>query len=97
MAPPADVLMVSQPTPSGWHLMFGITGVGAAAALGDAAARIRGFGASIACGPDNSGFALAAAWLEDAVEPVVNGPVSSEQPRLQPVAAGPTNVGENGP
>ena len=33
----------------------------------------------------------------DAVEDVTNGPVSSEQPFLQPVAAGPTNVGDDGP
>jgi hypothetical protein len=33
----------------------------------------------------------------DAVEGVMNGPVSSEQPLAHPVAAGPTNVGEAGP
>jgi hypothetical protein len=32
-----------------------------------------------------------------AVEEVMNGPVSSEQPLAHPVAAGPTNVGDDGP
>jgi hypothetical protein len=43
---------------------------------------------------------LAAAFVEDedVVEVVMNGPVSNEQPLLaQPVAAGPTKVGANGP
>jgi hypothetical protein len=34
---------------------------------------------------------------EDAVDDVLNGPVSREQPDVQPVAAGPANVGENCP
>ena len=34
VAPPAEVLMLSQPAPSGWHLTVGITGVGAASAAG---------------------------------------------------------------
>jgi hypothetical protein len=55
-------------------------------------------GAGIACGRDNAvaAFRLAAARLDDeadAVEAEVNGPVSSEQPLVQPVAAGPSNVG----
>ena len=105
VAPPDDVLMLSQPAPSGWHLTVGITGVGAAAASAwaapkpkDASARLPVVGASIACGPDNAvaAFGPAAAVLDDeadAVEAVVNGPVNSEQPLAQPVAAGPTNVG----
>jgi hypothetical protein len=31
VAPPAELLIVSQPSPSGWHLMFGIIGATAAA------------------------------------------------------------------
>jgi hypothetical protein len=43
---------------------------------------------------------LAAGWLRDAkaaVDGVVDGPLSREQPLGQPVAAGPANVGENCP
>jgi hypothetical protein len=39
---------------------------------------------------------MAAARLagdKEAVDAAVNGPVNSEQPLAQPVAAGPTNVG----
>jgi hypothetical protein len=104
VAPPADVLMLSQPEPSGSQRTDGIIGIGAAAALaacGDAALSLAGVGAGIANAPDNSapGLRVAGALLvdEDAVEFVTNGPVSSEQPLAQPVAAGPTNVGEDGP
>ena len=103
VAAPADVLMLSQPAPSGWHLTVGITGAAAAAAAArtDAGAWLRSVGAGIACGRGKAAptFRAAAAWLDDkdAVEAALNGPVSSEQPLVQPVAAGPTNVGENGP
>src|SRR5450755_3437879 len=104
VAPPADVLMLSQPAPSGWHRTVGMIGVGAAstvaAARGDAALRLAAVGPGIACGPDNPDAALGLAVAlvdDDAVELVVKGPLSSEQPFLQPVAAGPTNVGEDGP
>jgi hypothetical protein len=40
---------------------------------------------------------LLLADAEDAVDGVVDGPLSSEQPLAQPVAAGPANVGENCP
>jgi hypothetical protein len=94
--------MLSQPAPSGWHRTVGIIGVGgsvAAAARGDAALRLAAVGPGIACKPDNSATALglAVALADDAVEDVVNGPLSSEQPFLQPVAAVPTNVGFDGP
>src|SRR5581483_1271948 len=55
----------------------------------------------IACGPDRIealGFTGALVDADPgAVEGVTNGPVSSEQPLAQPVAAGPTNVGAAGP
>jgi hypothetical protein len=95
--------MPSQAALSGWHLTVGITGVGAAAAAAapkptDPGARLPVVGPGIAWGRDNAvaAFRLAAARLDDeadAVEAVVNGPVNSEQPLAQPVAAGPTNVG----
>ena len=101
IAPPADVLMLSQPALSGPHLTLGITGAGSMAARRDAGATLRSVGARIACGPDSpaAAFGLAATPLddEDVVEAVVDGPLSSEQPLAQPVAAGPTNVGEDGP
>src|SRR5947209_12561927 len=95
VAPPADVLMLSHPAPSGWHRTVGMIGVGAAAAAARprAPARLRGVGDGIAWGPDNPALALGAAWVddeEDVVEDVMNGPLRSEQPVLQPVAAGPT-------
>ncbi len=104
VAPPAEVLMLSQPAPSGWHLTVGMIGVGAACSACaapkpvDAGARPPVVGPGIACGRDNAvaAFRLAAARLDDeadAVEAVVNGPVKSEQPLAQPVATGPTNVG----
>src|SRR5580704_17251083 len=100
IAPPADVLMLSQPAPSGWHRTVGMIGAGAASAVdparGDAALRLAAVGPGIACGPDNpvAAFGPDVALVDtDAVELVVNGPLSSEQPFLQPVAAGPTNVG----
>jgi hypothetical protein len=87
--------MLLQPKPSGSHLTLGITGAGVAGALGDPAAPLLAVGAGIGCGPEvpNPAFGLAAVWLDDAVY----GPLSSEQPLAQPVAAEPTNVGENGP
>lgn len=80
-----------------------MTGVGAAAAARrDAARWLAAVGPGIACGRDNLAAALGLdvrlADDADAVEDVTNGPVSSEQPFfLQPVAAGPTNVGDDGP
>lgn len=52
-----------------------------------------------ALGVGNALAGLAATPLddEDVVEAVVDGPLSSEQPLAQPVAAGPTKVGEDGP
>ena len=104
VAPPADVLMLSHPAPSGWHRTVGMIGVGAASAVAaartDPAPRLAAVGPGIACGPDNpaAAFGLAVALADaDVVEVAMNGPVSSEQPFLQPVAAGPTNVGEDGP
>src|SRR5450755_4361296 len=104
VAPPAEVLMLSQPAPSGWHRTAGIIGVGAAAAAGprgDAALRLADVGTGIARGPDNPaaalGLAVVLAGDDDAVEDVMNGPVRSEQPLAHPVATGPTNVGDDGP
>src|SRR5450755_1500786 len=59
VAPPAEVLMLSQPAPSGWHLTVGITGVGAAAAPAapkptDPGARLPVVGPGIACGRGNA-------------------------------------------
>src|SRR5450755_1313590 len=101
VALPAEVLMLSQPAPSGWHLTVGMIGVGTAWAAPkptDAGARLPVVGPGISCGRGNAvaAFRLAAARLDDeadAVEAEVNGPVKSVQPRAQPVAAGPTNVG----
>jgi hypothetical protein len=64
----------------------------------DAGERLPVVGPGIACGRDKAvaAFRLAAARLDDetdAVDAVVNGPVKSEQPLAQPVAAGPTKVG----
>ena len=104
VAPPADALMLSQPAPIGWHRTAGMMGVGAAAAMAARRADrswLAGVSNGIACGPDIAaaalGPAVGAADDGDAVEDVMNGPVSSEQPFLQPVAAGPTNVGADGP
>ena len=47
VAPPAEVLMLSQPAPSGWHLTVGITGVGAAAASAWAAPKPKDAGARL--------------------------------------------------
>jgi len=96
--------MLSQPAPNGWHRTVGIIGVGAAsfgaAVRGDEVLRLAVVGPGIACGPDNPAGALGLAVAladDDVVEVVVNGPLSSEQPFLQPVATGPTNVGLSGP
>jgi hypothetical protein len=105
--------MLSHPAPSGSHRTVGIIGVGgavAALARRDATRWLAAVGPGIARGRDNldaafdlaldAAFDLALALLgdDDAVEDVTSGPVSSEQPFcLQPVAAGPTNVGEDGP
>jgi hypothetical protein len=81
-------------------------GVGAAAAVLARSReafppRLLGVSSGIACGPDRMEALGATGALvdaaEDAVEGVTNGPVSSEQPLAQPVAAGPTNVGAAGP
>src|SRR5581483_4954031 len=97
VAPPADVLMLSQPVPSGVHLIFGITGTGAAFAFTDPAAWLAAVGVGIACGPRDPAPAIGPFVGGDAVEDVLNGPLRSEQPLAQPVAAGPMNVGEDGP
>jgi hypothetical protein len=96
VAPPADVLIVSQPAPSGWHLIVGITGVGATAgAAGGALARAVGSGS--ACGPANALFgAFVGLAVVGAVDDVTTGPLRSEQPLAHPVATGPTNVGADG-
>jgi hypothetical protein len=95
VAPPAEVLMLSQPAPSGWHLMLGITGVGVAAGAAEPVARAVGNG--IACGPANAVFgAVVGLAVEGAVDDVTTGPLRSEHPLAHPVAAGPTNVGEAG-
>ena len=104
VAPPADVLMLLQPAPIGWHRTVGIIGVGAAAAVAAlrhpaaAGPRLAGVGAGIANGPDIADSVLGAALIvaAEVVEVVTNGPVNNEQPFLQPVATGPTNVGEAG-
>jgi hypothetical protein len=100
MAPPDDVLMLSQPAPG--QLTDGSAGSDAATANREAELLRRRSGAGRARGVDDAlaARALAAARLKDAelaVDDVVNGPLSSEQPDEQPVAAGPTNVGENCP
>jgi hypothetical protein len=55
----------------------------------------------IACAPGFLAVAFGLAFVvadDDATDGVTNGPVNSEQPfALQPVAAGPTNVGFSGP
>lgn len=98
-APPADILIGSQPGPSGWQLTVG--------GVGSAPSRLK-TGDGIACGPSvtpaASCFAVAAflaaaaAAGDEADRPAVdgagNGPVSREQPAVaQPVAAGPVKVG----
>src|SRR5579884_2507019 len=104
VAPPADVLMLSQPAPMGWQRTAGMIGVGAAAAAAarfEARSCLAGISIGIAWGAANApALARAVAFTdadEDAVEPVTNGPLSSVQPLAQPVAAGPTNVGASGP
>jgi len=99
MAPPAAVLMVSQPAPTGSHLTVGIIGAeaaGAAAAPTDAGPWLGVVGPGKACGPEDRAVAFGPAVVPPAVEVVMNGPLSSEQPLAQPVAAEPTNVGESG-
>ena len=86
VAPAADVLMLSQPAPSGWHRTVGMIGVGATAARGDPAASIAGVRAGIACAPEDAAAALGLAVGDDAVEDVTNGPLKSEQPLLHAVA-----------
>ena len=102
-APPADVLIGSQPGPSGWQLTAG--------GVGSAPSRLK-TGDGIACGPSFTPaascfavaafFAAAAAAGDEADRPAVdgagNGPVSREQPAVaQPVAAGPVKVGDEVP
>ena len=102
VAPPADVLMLSQPGPSGWQLTDGSAGSAVRARRPEAAGWRRPAGAGMACGRGNVAPArnLAAALPRDAADPVdgvLNGPLNSEQPDGQPVAAEPANVGENCP
>jgi hypothetical protein len=102
VAPPADVLMLLQPAPSGWQETVGIIGAGIAAAFSDACRWLAVVGAGKASGADSAapGSRLAAALPdanEDVVDVVTNGPLSRLQPLAQPVAAGPTNVGEDTP
>src|SRR5436305_7853342 len=82
VAPPAEVLMLSQPAPIGWHRAAGMIGVGAASArAARRAARwwLAGVSNGIACGPDIIGaLGLTGAFVDadgDAVEGVTNGPV----------------------
>src|SRR5690349_15523080 len=104
VAPPAELLMLSQPAPIGSQRTAGMIGVGAAARDRRRAARpprLAGVSNGIACGPDSmDALGLTGAFVDadpGAVEGVTNGPVRSEQPLAQPVAAGPTNVGADGP
>jgi hypothetical protein len=103
IAPPAEVLTLSQPEPG--QLTDGSARLAAVAVLG---ARVpedpawdRALWAGMACGAESApACRLGAAWLADAEDPVenpVDGPLSSEQPLAQPVAAGPAKVGENCP
>jgi hypothetical protein len=100
-APAADVLMLSQPAPG--QLTDGSAELAALSAALPAAARWRWkLGGRRARGRGTLAPArrLAAVWLgdaEDAVDDVVDGPLSKEQPPVQPVAAGPANVGVNCP
>ena len=102
VAPPADVLMLSQPGPG--QLTDGSVDVGSAATARppEVARWRRPFGRGMACGRGTvvPVGGLAAALPRDAGDPVdgvLNGPLSSEQPDGQPVAAEPANVGENCP
>ncbi|HEX8975124.1 MAG TPA: hypothetical protein VF781_01320 [Solirubrobacteraceae bacterium] len=102
VAPPAEVLIESQPGPSGWQLTEGseaalVVGARTAELAGRTRVvglrRARGRSAAAALRP-------AVPWgLDpvDAIDGVLKGPVNSAQPLAQPVAAGPTNVGENWP
>ena len=84
---------MSQPDPGGWQLTVGI--VAAAATLGVKRARagMPGDGTDLAV---SGRFAclLRAVAVPDAVDGDEKGPESRSQPLAQPVAAGPTNVGE---
>ena len=106
--PPSDMLMRSQPGPSGSQLTVGAGTTGSAPALKLALIRaIRAVapermaaGDHVACVSDlaaaASAFAVAACDEADrpAVDGAGNGPESREQPAdAQPVAAGPTKVG----
>src|SRR5215471_20303253 len=105
LAPPADMLMGSQPGPSGWQLTEG--GVGSVPALlTTCAGMVSPLAAAAATAPAAwfaaaAGFAAAAAGAEadrPAVDGVRNGPVSREHPAVaQPVAAGPAKVGASVP
>jgi hypothetical protein len=96
--------MKSHPGPSGSQLTVGGAGSGAAGrgGTGDGMAfGPRGKTADWASGLTASGFTAAAEAASDVVVVAVDGekkgPVSNEQPLAQPVAAGPTNVGEDSP
>src|SRR5271163_3304453 len=99
-APPENRLMVSQPGPIGSQLTVGGGGSacgGRGRLCSGMTFRRDGFAVWI------SGLAAAASFEEeeaekDSVDGVWTGPVSKAQPReAQPVAAGPTKVGEYSP
>ncbi len=108
-APPGLRLILSHPDRSGSQLTAGGTGSGSAlATIGDGMrwARADGFArrAAAALRAAVSALAALAAALaladptaKDAVDGVANGPVSRSHPLAQPVAAGPTKVGEKVP
>jgi hypothetical protein len=90
MAPPEEELIVSQPGPAGWQLTAGGAGSGPVRWM-------VGAGTDLAICPGASPPELAEPGLPPeigAVAGAANGPVSNVQSCLQPVAAGPTKVGE---
>jgi hypothetical protein len=101
VAPPELELIKSQPRPNGWQLTVG--GLTAAAAFGSIGGRGR-FGSGIVLGL-SGGIAdplnrllRVGSRARGSVDGEKNGPESKEQPfAVQPVAAGPTKVGENSP
>src|SRR5262245_32844039 len=98
LAPPGDVLIASQPGPSGWQLTDGGAGSEARMARGANPGRV---GDSMVCGrrvTDMAGALAVPREETEAVDGVGKGPNSSAQPaEAQPVAAGPTKVGLNCP
>ena len=105
VAPPAAVLMRSQPGPSGWQLTDG-TGKeepSVRRAVGprtEAAVRDPGVGMAWAESSVPDDPAPVPSWWPDAaaaVDGVLSGPVSRWQSMAHPVAAGPAKVGLNVP